>query len=398
MAVPIFALFLLYFCLFLLQRYDEPMTPDRDTVLGWLRGGPDGHEKWHTFLSDQPSSTLHRSIAPAQGAIVPQVDLSGADLSGLNLCNVRFWRVWLNEVNFQRAQLDGASFGSAMLRGTDFSHASLRGASLGEVDLMEAKLCGADLTGAFLQRASCFRTDFSAATVRQANLTMASFVDVNFERADISGCSIYGLSAWGLKLAGATQKDLVISHPSEPVVATVDSLEVAQFVHMLLRNDRIRHVIDTITSKVVLVLGRFTPERKAVLDAIREELRGHDYCPVMFDFEPPASRDTQETVTLLAHMARFIIVDLTEPRSVPQELASIVPNLPSVPVQPIVACGDKPWGMFDHFQKYAWVRRPLEYSDASDLAAKLKDAVIELAEDRAKELRTLGGTRCIYPA
>jgi hypothetical protein len=33
-------------------------------------------------------------------------------------------------------------------------------------------------------------------------------------------------------------------------------------------------VIDTITSKAVLILGRFTDERKAVLDALREELAG----------------------------------------------------------------------------------------------------------------------------
>ena len=41
----------------------------------------------------------------------------------------------------------------------------------------------------------------------------------------------------------------------------------------MLHNQKIRDVIDTITSKAVLILGRFTPERKAVLDALREELR-----------------------------------------------------------------------------------------------------------------------------
>jgi hypothetical protein len=42
-------------------------------------------------------------------------------------------------------------------------------------------------------------------------------------------------------------------------------------------------VIDTITSKAVLILGRFTPERKAVLDAIGDELRKRDHVPVLFD-------------------------------------------------------------------------------------------------------------------
>ena len=41
------------------------------------------------------------------------------------------------------------------------------------------------------------------------------------------------------------------------------------------------------------------------LDAIRAELRGHGYCPVLFDFEKPTNRDYIETVCTLAHMSRF---------------------------------------------------------------------------------------------
>jgi 5-methylcytosine-specific restriction endonuclease McrBC regulatory subunit McrC len=99
---------------------------------------------------------------------------------------------------------------------------------------------------------------------------------------------------------------------------------------LLLNNQKIRHVIDTITSKVVLILGRFTPERKAVLDAIRKELRQRDRLPVLFDFEKPTNRTTEETVSTLAHMVRFVIADLTDAKSVLQELRSIVPNSPSV--------------------------------------------------------------------
>lgn len=58
----------------------------------------------------------------------------------------------------------------------------------------------------------------------------------------------------------------------------------------------IRHVVDTITSKAVLILGRFTDERKAVLDALRQELRKRDYLPILFDFAVPATRDMTETI------------------------------------------------------------------------------------------------------
>ena len=64
----------------------------------------------------------------------------------------------------------------------------------------------------------------------------------------------------------AEQKNLVITPQGEPEI-TADNIEVAQFVYLLLHNEKLHGIIDTITSKVVLILGRFTPERKAVLDA-----------------------------------------------------------------------------------------------------------------------------------
>ena len=110
---------------------------------------------------------------------------------------------------------------------------------------------------------------------------------------------------------------MVITPEGEPEI-TVDNIEVAQFVYLLLYNQKIRAAIDTITSKAVLILGRFTQERKAVLDALRNELRKRDYLPILFDFDVPATRDITETVTLLARMSRFIIADLTDPSSIPR--------------------------------------------------------------------------------
>jgi hypothetical protein len=48
---------------------------------------------------------------------------------------------------------------------------------------------------------------------------------------------------------------------------------------------------------VVLILGRFTDERKAVLDALREELRKRNYLPILFDVEKPRSLSTDENNT-----------------------------------------------------------------------------------------------------
>jgi hypothetical protein len=138
---------------------------------------------------------------------------------------------------------------------------------------------------------------------------------------------------------------LIITSEWEPQV-TIDNIEVARFIYLLLHNQKIRDVIDTITSKAVLILGRFTPERKAVLDALREELRQRGYLPILFDFDKPANRDITETISLLARMARFVLADITDARGIPQELNVIVPDLPSVPVQPLLLEENSEYGMF----------------------------------------------------
>ena len=56
---------------------------------------------------------------------------------------------------------------------------------------------------------------------------------------------------------------------------------------LLLHNEKIRDVIDTVTSKAVLILVALPDERKAVLDAIREELRRRDYLPKSASPFPP---------------------------------------------------------------------------------------------------------------
>jgi hypothetical protein len=111
-------------------------------------------------------------------------------------------------------------------------------------------------------------------------------------------------------------------------------------------------------------LGSFTAERKAVLDAIRENLRHRGYVPVIFDFEKPASKDVTGTVETLARMARFIVADLTDPSSIPHELATIVPHLRSTPVPPLRLRGSGGYNMFEDFQRaYTWVLKTHEYSD-----------------------------------
>jgi hypothetical protein len=91
----------------------------------------------------------------------------------------------------------------------------------------------------------------------------------------------------------------MITPPGEPVIM-VDNIKVAKFIYLLLNNEEIRDVIDTITSKAVLILGRFSDGRKPILNALRDALRNKGFLPIVFDFERPKGRDFTETIMTLA--------------------------------------------------------------------------------------------------
>lgn len=319
-----------------------------------------GVETWNQWRS------RYAHIQPdLRKARLNRTDLSFANLSSTDLTGALLREVHLNRANLTRANLTKAHLTEANLYGANLREAQLIGTDLKKADLSFTSLVRANLTGADLRR--------------------ATLVETNLAGAILTNCHIYGIAAWNVKLEEATQNDLVITPTKEPTI-TVDHLEVAQFIYLLLNNPKIRDVIDTIARKAVLILGRFTSERKAVLDALRETLRTSGYVPIVFDFEKPASRDLTETVSTLAHLAHFIIVDLTDPSSAPHEVATIIPQT-IVPVQPVILAGEREYSMFrDLRQRYHWVLPTYSYTDQTHFLAMLQERVVAPAEQKAHEL------------
>jgi uncharacterized protein YjbI with pentapeptide repeats len=307
-------------------------------------------------------------------------DLSNSDLRRLNeFGRLDFTRVNLKGARLQSEELGGVSFRRADLRGTHFEHAYLSRALFTGADMRGTFLEGSLLPGADLAYA-----DMRGAQLQGANLSRTTMVETNLEGANLNNCKVYGASVWAVKLDKSTQqRNLLITPPYEENVhqITVDSLEVAQFIYLLLENRNLRNVIDTISSKVVLILGRFTSPHKAILDVIRDRLRDENLTPVIFDFKGPSTKTVSATVTTLAHMAKFIIADITEPKSIPQELTEITHALPGVPIQPIIRAGMPEWSMFGDLKDRGIVLGTLRYRNVSDVRENLVARIVQQVQE-----------------
>jgi hypothetical protein len=315
------------------------------------------------------------------GANLSRANLGGATLTSADLQEASLLGATLVEANLHEANLRKADLGFADLTFADLSDARLTSARLWKADLTATRLTGADLSSANLTMATLRETDFTGANLSEAILDYAILVETNLRQVNLSGCSVCGLSAWHVDLEEAKQAALVITLPSEPAI-TVDTLDVAQLIYLLLNNKQVHSVITRITSNIVLILGRFTPERKPILEAIRDELRTRGYTPMLFNFEKPVSRDFSESLQILARHARFII---SLQKSIAQELRAILPDT-RVPVQPLLNGTRLLHHMFPDFKHFPTVLPGHRYKNLADLQATLVENVIMPAEEKAKEL------------
>src|SRR5215208_527462 len=385
-----------------------------------------GAEAWNSWRAE------NRSIRPD----LSEADLPEADLSGADLSEADFTYAILNEANLSRANLyetelplllSWANLSGVVLRGKDLSFVNLSGANLSRVDLSGANLGSAmlseanlssailyetklpqnlsganftgadlsgvdlrntDLSGASLSRVDLSWADLSWADLSDADLTYCRLVSTILEGTTLTGCRIYGISAWSLNLKGAKQKDLIVTPEDEPII-TADDLEVAQFIYLLINNEKIRNVIETMTSKAVLILGNFSKTRKIVLEEIREQLREHEnrYLPILFDFERPKDQHFIETVTTVARLARFVIADITQPKAVQDELREIVAKGAIMPIQPLIRGSQRPYSAFGSLRmNRKWILELQRYKNTQDLVASFDEKVVAPAEAMFKEL------------
>jgi uncharacterized protein YjbI with pentapeptide repeats len=315
-----------------------------------------------------------------------QADLAGANLNGADLTGAFLIRANLSGASFLQACMKGANLGQASLFRAKLKGAVLSQASFFKADLSEADLSEANLEGANFQEAVLERTNLRGANAANANFCFATLLRTNLENAVLDNCAVYGTSLWDVNLSESRQRDLDIMPAQQPVLS-VDSLQTAQLVGMLLHHEKARYEVFSITLNTVLVIGRFSQDRKPVLEAIKEALRRGEYSPLVLDFDLPGSGDKNEIVKTLGRMSRFVIADLTDDRRITETLDAVVHFLPSIPIQPIGQKGREQGVGDSHYHKYRWVQPFWRFMDPDDLAKRIGREVIAPAEHKAAEIR-----------
>ena len=320
-------------------------------------------------------------VANLKGANFRGADLHGAYLERADLTRANLHGAILEGAHLMDATLLGANFWNASFRRADLTRANLEGADLHEANLAGANLAGAnldgaDLTGASFEGANLGKASFRRADLTRANLTGALLIKTDLSEAIFTNCIIYGVSAWEVNLDKATQKGLIITSGKGSII-TVDDLEVAQFIHLILHNIKLRNVINTMTGKAVLIFGRFADGRKEVLESIAQWLRNNDHLPIMMDLPSPNDGNFTETVKTLAGLCKYVIADLTEAKFVPQESLFAIPNI-MMPFIPLLQNGYAPWSMWKDLESRPYVLKPIvSYDTIDDLLGKMTTVIDE---------------------
>jgi len=380
--------------------------------------------EWRDFNTRKSDATTGHDGRPAKGPL--RTEYARLDLRGLS---VR--RIIIGNVDLAGANLEGASFHGCTLTGATFRHANLRNADLTKAWLLRAdfthsKLHGANFGGALargalfrdcatdqktcldetdLQGADLSRARLAGVSMRSANLQLARLMETDLRGADITGAWVFGVAAWNPSIDESTTQEELVVTPKKPPISvnraraehvvaisepvpelTTSSLEHAHLIH-LMSNPDLHELLTSVTSKGVLLLGRFTGEQAAILEGLKNAIRSRGYLPLKFDFAKPEDRTLKETVLTLAGLSRFIVADLTDPQSIPLELTTIVKDF-KIPVVPLIRSGNAIFSMFHSLaREYAdRVMEPLEYESQEDLLGTLDEAIVGPALAKAEEL------------
>jgi len=342
-----------------------------------------GIETWNVWRRQ------HRDVEPdvsdadlrgwnLRGGYFSGANLSGADLSEADLRDAELGWVGL-DLDYQHA---AANLSFAQLEKTDCRNARLclvkpvslhargalfNGADLSEADLGQAVMSDTDMRKARLYQANLANVDLQRADLREADLSYAHLHNTNLRDANLTASRVAGIDALGVRLMDTIQIDLNISPPwAAPIF--VDHLQIAQFVYLYQGNAKLQDVLDIgPSSKLVLLVGGFTDERKSILESLKTALRQRHIIPVFYGITQEKERNINASLQELVSLARFVLMDVSEPVSFLRALEPVLPALPAVPVHLIMQAPKEEHVRDAFFATYPWMAEPQYYDGADDI-------------------------------
>ena len=146
----------------------------------------------------------------------------------------------------------GACLNNAVLKGADLSVVDLRGAILHATDFSGAKLTGADLRG--------------------ADMNCTIMVNTTLAESRLTGALVYEVSAWDIRGEPGRTNVILIRNQTR---RAVKSRRLGRGAASSPDYEQPKHpqIFNSLTGRAVLLLGRFTEDRKEILETIRAELR-----------------------------------------------------------------------------------------------------------------------------
>jgi uncharacterized protein YjbI with pentapeptide repeats len=148
--------------------------------------------------------------ADLRGADLREANLHWANLAGANLTGAKYnsqtkWPEDFDyansgaigpESNLSGVNLSGANLSKANLRWANLSQADLSQADLSQADLSQADLSQADLREADLSESGLREADLSGANLRETDLRGANLSKANLRGADLSGARYNSQTKW----------------------------------------------------------------------------------------------------------------------------------------------------------------------------------------------------------
>ena len=303
-------------------------------------------------------------------------------MRGARFTDTNFSEVVFSSDGKTQCDLGSARFVGGKLLNVNFSGVVAIRAEFRDVDMISVNWSKALLCNSLIDHCT-----FSAANFDGANMTESIFARntvVNSSMVDTQISGILALNNGFDNLSPDRMRCLVQGRNRS---FTVQNPETANFVQQV-NDGKFSAVVNEMNEKAVLILGRFSEGRRKVLTEIEEGVTSCGYVPIVFDFEGPKYRDLTESIVLLAHLVKFVIADLTAPRSVGNELRAVAPSL-AVPVVPLIQITERPFAMFYDLWKYHWVLDLVRYDSLQSLKELLPSKIIMPAELKMQEITKL---------